>query len=51
MFVVKDNEPRLREDIELYIQNEELEQFTQKELNGGRIEKRTAYTTTVLRCQ
>ena len=48
LFVVKDNEPRLREDIELYIQNEELEQFTQKELNGGRIEKRTAYTTTAI---
>lgn len=48
LFVVKDNEPRLREDIELYIQNEELEQFTQKELNGGRIEKRTAYTATAI---
>ena len=48
LFVVKDNEPRLREDIELYIQNEELEQFTQKELNGGRIEKSTAYTATAI---
>ena len=48
LFVVKDNEPRLREDIELYIQNEELEQFTQKELNGGRIEKRTAYTAAAI---
>lgn len=47
LFVVKDNEPRLREEIELYIQNEELEQFTQKELNGGRIEKRTAYTAAI----
>lgn len=46
LFVVKDNEPTLREDIEFYVQNEELEQCTQKELNGGRIEKRTAYTTT-----
>ncbi len=46
LFVVKDNEPTLREDIEFYVQNEELERCTQKELNGGRIEKRTAYTTT-----
>lgn len=46
LFVVKDNQPTLRENIELYIQNEELSQHTQKELNGGRIEKRTAYTTT-----
>lgn len=46
LFVVKDNEPTLREDIEFYVQNEELEQCTQKKLNGGRIEKRTAYTTT-----
>ncbi len=48
LFVVKDNEPTLRKDIEFYVQNEELEQFTQKELNGGRIEKRTAYTTTYI---
>lgn len=46
LFVVKDNEPTLREEIELFVQNEELEQYTRKELNGGRIEKRTAYTTT-----
>lgn len=46
LFVVKDNEPILREDIELYIKSEELEKFTKKELNGGRIEKRTAYTST-----
>lgn len=46
LFVVKDNEPILKEDIELYVKNEELEHFTQKELNGGRIEKRTAYVST-----
>ena len=46
LFVVKDNEPTLRKDIELFVKNEELEQCSQKELNGGRIEKRTAYTST-----
>lgn len=45
LFVVKDNEPTLRKDIELFVQNEELNKYTQKELNGGRIEKRTVYTT------
>lgn len=45
LFVVKDNEQTLRKDIELFVQNEELNKYTQKELNGGRIEKRTAYTT------
>ena len=46
LFAVKDNNPRLKEDIELYIQNENVEQSTQTEKNGGRIEKRTAYATT-----
>lgn len=46
LFVVKDNEPNLKKDIELFVQNEEMDKYTQKELNGGRIEKRTAYTTT-----
>ncbi|MCD8215123.1 MAG: ISAs1 family transposase [Clostridiales bacterium] len=46
LFVVKDNNPTLKEDVELYVKNEELEHFIQKELNGGRIEKRTAYTST-----
>lgn len=46
LFVVKDNVPTLREDIELYIQNEEPDKCVQTEFNGGRIEKRTAYTTT-----
>lgn len=46
LFVVKENEPTLKEDIEFYVQNEKLESFTQKELNGGRIEKRTSYIST-----
>ena len=46
LFVVKDNNEGLKEDIELYIQNESLPFFTKTELNGGRTEKRTAYTTT-----
>lgn len=46
LFVVKDNNPNLKENIELYVQNEELNEYAKKELNGGRIEKRTAYTTT-----
>ena len=46
LFAVKDNNPRLKEDIELYIQNENVEQYTKTEKNGGRIEKRTAYATT-----
>lgn len=46
LFAVKDNNPRLKEDIELYIQNENTESYTQTEKNGGRIEKRTAYATT-----
>ena len=46
LFVVKDNNPNLKENIELYIQNEKIENYTKKELNGGRIETRTAYATT-----
>lgn len=46
LFVVKDNQHRLYEDIKLYVANEPLEHITQTELNGGRIEKRTGYTTT-----
>ena len=44
-FVVKDNNPTLREDIEFYVQNEELEKAVTKEKNGGRIETRTAYVS------
>lgn len=46
IFTVKDNNPLLKENIELYVQNEELDSFSRTEKNGGRIEKRTAYTTT-----
>lgn len=46
IFSVKDNQPSLKENIELYVQNEEMDSFSQTEKNGGRIEKRTAYTST-----
>lgn len=46
LFSVKDNNPILKEEIELYIQNENMDKCTHTEKNGGRIEKRTAYTTT-----
>ena len=45
LFVVKDNEPNLREDIELYMREETLEKHTTIEKNGGRIETRTAYAS------
>lgn len=45
LFSVKDNEPNLKADIELFIQNEGLEKFSQTEKNGGRIEKRTAFVS------
>jgi predicted transposase YbfD/YdcC len=45
LFVVKDNQPTLKEDIELYIQNEEISSHRTMEKNGGRIETRTAYAT------
>ena len=43
LFVVKDNEPTLRAEIELYFRNEKAETFATTEKNGGRIEKRTGY--------
>lgn len=45
IFMVKDNNPSLKENIELYIKNEQklLETDYTLEQNGGRIEKRTAY--------
>ena len=43
LFVVKDNVPTLKSDIELYIQNEDIASHTTVEKNGGRIETRTAY--------
>ena len=45
LFVIKDNVPTIKADIELYIQEETVEKFTTVEKNGGRIEKRTAYAT------
>lgn len=44
LFVVKDNAPKLKADIELYMQNEEVPSFRTKEKNGGRIETRTAFS-------
>lgn len=46
LFVVKGNVPTLKDDIETYVQNENMDNFIQIEKNGGRIEKRTAYVTT-----
>jgi predicted transposase YbfD/YdcC len=43
LFVVKDNNPTLKESIELYVREETLEKFVKTEKNGGRIERRTAY--------
>lgn len=43
LFVVKDNQPTLKEDIELYIQNEDVPLHKTVEKNGGRLETRTAY--------
>jgi predicted transposase YbfD/YdcC len=45
LFVVKDNQPTLKADIELYIQNEDVPSHKTAEKNGGRIETRTAYAT------
>jgi predicted transposase YbfD/YdcC len=45
LFVVKDNQPNLRENIELFVQEEVLEKAVTKEKNGGRIETRTAYVS------
>ena len=45
LFVVKDNEPTLKADIELFIRNEKIPSYSTLELNGGRIERRTAYAT------
>jgi predicted transposase YbfD/YdcC len=45
LFVVKDNQESLKDDIELYIQNETVLSCQTIEKNGGRIETRTAYVT------
>ena len=46
LFVVKNNTPRLREDIELYFRDGQAPSHQTVEKNGGRIEKRTAYAST-----
>ena len=46
LFAVKENQPTLHDDIELYFQNEEVKSHSEIEKNGGRIEKRTAYVST-----
>ncbi len=43
LFVVKDNQKTLHENIALYVQSEPLESFQTIEKNGGRIEKRTSF--------
>ncbi len=45
LFSVKDNNPSLKEDIELYFREEKAPFFVKTEKNGGRIEKRTGYIT------
>lgn len=45
LFVVKDNQETLKDDIELYIHNETMPSHTTIEKNGGRIETRTAYAS------
>jgi predicted transposase YbfD/YdcC len=45
LFVIKDNVPKIKADIELYIREEPVEKHTTVEKNGGRIEKRTAYAS------
>lgn len=45
LFAVKNNTPVLKENIELFVQNETMEKQTKTEKNGGRFEKRTAYVS------
>lgn len=45
LFSVKDNNPSLKEEIALYIHNEEVESCEKVEKNGGRLEKRTAFVS------
>lgn len=44
LFVVKDNVPVVKADIELFFQTETAPREQTKEKNGGRLESRTAYT-------
>ena len=48
LFVIKDNVPKVKADIELYIQEESVETSATLERNGSHIEKRTAYFSAVL---
>ena len=43
LFAVKDNTPALKENIALFVREEQLEKFVKTEKNGGRVERRTAY--------
>ena len=43
---IQDNVPTLKSDIQLFIHEGDVPSHTTVEKNGGRIEKRTAYTTT-----
>jgi len=43
LFVVKDNQETLKEDIEFLFKNETMPSYQTVEKNGGRIETRTAY--------
>ena len=46
LFVVKDNNPTLKDDIAFFFQNENnLEKHSKIEKNGGRIERRTAFVS------
>jgi predicted transposase YbfD/YdcC len=45
LFVVKDNCPRLREDIELYVRGGDVPSHRTVEKNGGRLETRTGYAS------
>jgi predicted transposase YbfD/YdcC len=46
LFVVKDNQPTMKDDIEFFFQNESgLEKFSKTEKNGGRIEHRTSFVS------
>jgi predicted transposase YbfD/YdcC len=45
LFAVKNNQEALKDDIELFIQNETVPSHQTAEKNGGRIEKRTAYAS------
>ena len=46
--MTKDNTPALKKSIEECLKEENLHSFTTKELNGGRIETRTAIATSSL---